>query len=279
MVKFYRGLKADYAPSTTHLDGIYFASDTKELLMNGNAYGINNDSSLGDIDDRLDVLEGDSSTEGSVAYQIAQIVAGADASFDTLKEIADWILSDTTGAAKMASDISSLSSDKADKVASATSGNFAGLDSNGNLTDSGKKASDFQAAGSYKTTQTAKTDPTASGNSLSFIDSITQDTNGEITATKKTVYSASGSQEGLMSSSDFTKLSGIESGAQVNIIETIKVGNDAQTVTSKTVSLGTAAGGTIETTGVSSNTTTLPTTAQVKAYVDDLLSWINVPAA
>ena len=32
---------------------------------------------------------------------------------------------------------------KADKVSSATSGNFAGLDSNGNLTDSGKKASDF----------------------------------------------------------------------------------------------------------------------------------------
>lgn len=34
-------------------------------------------------------------------------------------------------------------SGKADKVANATSGNFAGLDSNGNLTDSGKKASDF----------------------------------------------------------------------------------------------------------------------------------------
>ena len=32
---------------------------------------------------------------------------------------------------------------KADKVSSATSGNFAALDSNGNLTDSGKKASDF----------------------------------------------------------------------------------------------------------------------------------------
>ena len=32
---------------------------------------------------------------------------------------------------------------KADKVSSATSGNFAGLDASGNLTDSGKKASDF----------------------------------------------------------------------------------------------------------------------------------------
>lgn len=34
-------------------------------------------------------------------------------------------------------------SGKADKVSSATNGNFAGLDTNGNLTDSGKKASDF----------------------------------------------------------------------------------------------------------------------------------------
>lgn len=37
-----------------------------------------------------------------------------------------------------------LLADKADKVASATNGNFAGLDSNGNPTDSGKKAADFQ---------------------------------------------------------------------------------------------------------------------------------------
>lgn len=37
-------------------------------------------------------------------------------------------------------------SGKADKVANANSGNFAGLDANGNLTDSGSKASDFATA-------------------------------------------------------------------------------------------------------------------------------------
>ena len=42
------------------------------------------------------------------AEEVAKIVAGADTSYDTLKEIADWILSDTTGAAKMNSDISAL---------------------------------------------------------------------------------------------------------------------------------------------------------------------------
>ena len=39
-----------------------------------------------------------------------------------------------------------LFADKADKVSGATNGNFAGLDANGNLTDSGKKASDFGTA-------------------------------------------------------------------------------------------------------------------------------------
>lgn len=44
--------------------------------------------------------------------------------------------------ALQASDIA----DKADKVSGATSGNFAGLDVNGNLTDSGSKAADFATA-------------------------------------------------------------------------------------------------------------------------------------
>ena len=42
------------------------------------------------------------------AEEVAKIVAGAPESFDTLKEIADWIQNDTTGAAKMSNDISRL---------------------------------------------------------------------------------------------------------------------------------------------------------------------------
>lgn len=51
---------------------------------------------------------GEGSVAKTVADKIAEVVAGADKDFDTLKEIADWIMSDTTGAAKMQSDISSL---------------------------------------------------------------------------------------------------------------------------------------------------------------------------
>ena len=44
------------------------------------------------------------------------------------------------------SDVNTSLAKKADKVANATNGHFAGLDANGNLTDSGKKASDFVTA-------------------------------------------------------------------------------------------------------------------------------------
>ncbi len=62
------------------------------------------------------ILNGDANTEGSVintaetaaAAKVAEVVAGADANFDTLKEIADWITNDTTGAADMANDIAAL---------------------------------------------------------------------------------------------------------------------------------------------------------------------------
>lgn len=116
--------------------------------------------------------------------------------------------------AKIKQLVSTTAAGKADKVASATSGNFAGLDANGNLTDSGSKASDF------KTKQTAVADPTASGNATSFIDSISQDANGEITASKKTIPNVSastsgeGGNNGLMLATDKEKLNDISAGAK-----------------------------------------------------------------
>lgn len=65
-------------------------------------------------------------------------------------------------------------SGKADKVSSATNGNFAGLDSNGNLTDSGKKAGDFQTALSTQTAYTSK-------GSATKVPQITTNTLGQVT--------------------------------------------------------------------------------------------------
>lgn len=66
----------------------------------------------------IEKLNGNAEVVGSVANtataiaaaKVAEIVANADADFDTLKEIADWILNDTTGAADMANDIMALQS-------------------------------------------------------------------------------------------------------------------------------------------------------------------------
>jgi hypothetical protein len=90
-----------------------------------------------------------------------------------------------------ADDIYNSFDTKADKVSNATNGNFAGLNNSGNLTDSGYKASDFQPAGNYKTIQTEVQDPDSDGTGISFIDRISQNTNGVITPHKKNVQNAS----------------------------------------------------------------------------------------
>lgn len=59
----------------------------------------------------IDTLNGDKNITGSVAYQIAQIVAGADESFDTLKEIAEWITTHKTDAATMNAQINTNKDD------------------------------------------------------------------------------------------------------------------------------------------------------------------------
>ena len=106
-------------------------------------------------------------------------------------------------------------SGKADKDTDAVTGNFAIFDANGNPVDGNCKPEDFQAAGSYKTTQTAVSDPTASGTALEFIDTISQDTNGEISVTKKAVANVSastsgvGGTNGLMIAADKEKLDGL----------------------------------------------------------------------
>jgi hypothetical protein len=132
---------------------------------------------------------------------------------------------------------------KADKVSNATSGNFAGLDANGNLTDSGKKAADF------KPKQTAVSDPSASGTSISFIASASQDTNGVITVTKKSVPTAvatgtTGATDGLMTAADKQKLNGIATGAEVNqnAFSNVKVGSTTVEADSKTDTLELVAG-------------------------------------
>ena len=56
----------------------------------------------------------------------------------------------------------------------------------------------YVALPSFKTTQTAVNDPTASGTAFSFIDTLSQAASGKITATKKTVPTATNTTLGLV---------------------------------------------------------------------------------
>ncbi len=134
--------------------------------------------------------------------EVAKIVADADASYDTLKEIADWILNDTTGAAKMSNDITRLD------------GILAGIG-----------GENEQATVVAYVTKMIK--------NLGIGDyAKTADVNTELA---KKVDKVDGSR--LMTNAEGTRLAGMEDGAQVNIIEKIKVNGTEQTITEKAVDI------------------------------------------
>ena len=133
----------------------------------------------------------------------------------TLGEISSWLQSNPDTV-----DLIGSIAQKVNKISNGVEGNIPSITSDGSITDSGYKPSDFQATGNYKTTQTAVPDPTASGSATAFISSISQNANGEITVSKKNVQLADTLHDGLMSSSDFSKLYSLTSytaGTGINI--------------------------------------------------------------
>ena len=92
---------------------------------------------------------------------------------------------------------------------SATSGNFAGLDANGNLTDSGKKAGDFAAASHTHTGKADKVSSPTAGNFAGL------DANGNLTDSGK-------------KASDFANASHAHAGyAEVKIFSAVSVAASA----------------------------------------------------
>ena len=95
--------------------------------------------------------------------------------------------------------------------ADAVEGNIAEFDGNGNPVDSGHALSEYKT----KQTAVADSDATTSGNATTFVDSVTQNDNGEISVHKKTVpnvsasTSGTGGTNGLMLATDKEKLDGL----------------------------------------------------------------------
>jgi hypothetical protein len=155
-------------------------------------------------------------------------------------------------------------------VDDATSGNFAGLDTNGQVTDSGYNPANFKTKQTPASGGVGDTNGAAGGQ---YVEQVTQNDNGEITVTRKklpdfqgsgSVGSASSSQnawkilvhdvslssgrvlsgntktipaatsqhDGYMTSEQAAKLDSIENGGEENAIESVKVSGSALTIDS-----------------------------------------------
>ena len=130
----------------------------------------------------------DSTAASAAADAVAAVVAGADSDFDTLREVADWIKSDTTGAAALQTDVAGLKTKVSTlESASHTHTNKAELDK---IADGDKAKwdthvanADIHVTAEQKTTWSAKQDALANANVLAAITS-TQVTNWDDAFTK-----------------------------------------------------------------------------------------------
>lgn len=109
LVKTEDGKVSWVKPDTTTVEGLSTAIESLKTTVGDDTKGLV--KQVNDNKAAIARLNGTSSEEGSVAYQIAQVVAGADESYDTLKEIADWISSHATDAATMNSQINTNKND------------------------------------------------------------------------------------------------------------------------------------------------------------------------
>ena len=109
LVKSADGKVSWVKPDATTVEGLQTAVSTLQTTIGDENSGLV--KQVNDNKAAIEILNGNNTTEGSVAYQIAQVVAGADASYDTLKEIADWISTHGTDAAAMNTQITTNKND------------------------------------------------------------------------------------------------------------------------------------------------------------------------
>ena len=130
----------------------------------------------------------DTTAASAAADAVAAVVAGADSDFDTLKEVADWIKNDKTGAAALQTNVAGLKTKVSTlESASHTHANKAELDK---IADGDKAKwdahianADIHVTADQKATWTAKQDALANASVLAAITS-TQVTNWDGAATK-----------------------------------------------------------------------------------------------
>jgi hypothetical protein len=125
----------------------------------------------------------------------------------------------------------------------------------------------------YKSKQAVVPDPSASGTEVSFISSISQNENGEITAAKKTVRDATLSASGLMSAADKKKLDELSDDTKCTSLTltqgaaTTPSGDTVEVIENKNI---TASG-----TGTSLSGTLTAVTVPTKEYTDKTFATLS----
>ena len=148
----------------------------------------------------IDILNSDSNVDGSVsktvADAVARVVAGAPEDLDTLKEIADYIASDKTGAAQMAAAISQLQT-LTEKHTSDIAGNASGVAEN----KAGVAALKTLTAGHTKSIEDlriAKQDALVSGTNIKTINGVPVLGSGDIKTPAPTKVSELENDKGFL---------------------------------------------------------------------------------
>ena len=148
----------------------------------------------------IDILNSDSNVDGSVkktvADAIARVVAGAPEDLDTLKEIADYIASDKTGAAELAAAISQLQT-LTEKHTSDIAGNASGVAEN----KAGVAALKTLTAGHTKSIEDlriAKQDALVSGTNIKTINGVPVLGSGDIKTPAPTKVSELENDKGFL---------------------------------------------------------------------------------
>lgn len=128
--------------------GVWTGLDAKaDKATTLNGYGITDAYTKTETDNAITAeIEKLDVTDSAVTGSYVTAVSETDGKISVTREAADASPTQSSNKMVKSGGVYSALGDKADKVTSATTGDFAGLDASGNLTDSGKKASDFATA-------------------------------------------------------------------------------------------------------------------------------------
>lgn len=239
----------------------------------------------------IDILNSDSNVDGSVsktvADAVARVVAGAPEDLDTLKEIADYIASDKTGAAQLAAAISQLQT-LTEKHTSDIAGNASGVAEN----KAGVAALKTLTAGHTKSIEDlriAKQDALVSGTNIKTINGVPVLGSGDIKTPAPTKVSELENDKGFLTEHQSLEAYYQKAAAQLDnrvVVEAIvSLASRLDALEGSRGLLGDATAGTVDVRGLTRCRYPLvmlghgvPAEANVPDNLPDGLPWDGVPA-